>query len=376
MNIMFVAGDPSGDIHGARVVAALRTKMPVVNCIGIGGPAMVAQGFTQLLPFEPFNKMGFAEVVLHLPFFLSARKKLIAEINSKKYAALVCVDYPGLNMTLLEAAHKAGVPVVWYIVPQVWAWKKKRAETLGKFATHIATVFPFETKLFEGMPATVSFVGHPLMEELKSFRKNYSEAVRSANFKSGELTVALVPGSRVQEIKRMLPSMVAAFVLLKKQFPKLHGIVSHRSGLPDDLFALCQNIEGLNTSQDGLLEILDKADCACVTSGTATLQTALMGVPMVIVYKTSALSYAILSRIVTIKNIGLPNIVAGERLVPELVQDDATPQNIAREISGYVRSEELARKTSDSLMKLAGRLGERVASAEVAQIIVKVIQNR
>jgi lipid-A-disaccharide synthase len=163
---MFVAGDPSGDEHASAVIGELRKQLPDVRLFGIGGPCMQENGFEALLPFEPFNRMGIAEVLLHLPFFLNAKSFLIKQLRNIRPAALVCVDYPGFNIPLMKAARGLGIPVVWYIVPQVWAWKKKRAKVLGDYASFIAVVFPFEKEYFIPYPAPVEFVGHPLVELL------------------------------------------------------------------------------------------------------------------------------------------------------------------------------------------------------------------
>ena len=376
---MFVAGDPSGDEHAAAVIRSLQRALPGVHTFGIGGPCMAAQGFEAILPFEPFNRMGFAEVVSHLPFFLSAKSRCVKELTLRRPAALVCVDYPGFNIPLMKAARRLSVPVVWYIVPQVWAWKKKRAAILGANASHIAVVFPFETDYFLSFAAPVSFVGHPLVEMLDETRQAERQAPKQFPRNAANVKLALVPGSRRQEILRMLPAMIDAAISLKTRFNALTVELSMCRGLARELFspsvARFESLfpGALATSNEPLARLVSKCDCAIVTSGTATLQTALCGVPLVIAYRTSALTFSLMKSMVRVPFIGLPNIVAGKRIVPECIQDDATGERLAQETARFLESEELYQATVLSLSSLRGKLGEKKPSVEVASIVCNVL---
>ncbi len=381
-SILFIAGDPSGDEHAAPVIRRLRTLLPQVHTFGIGGPCMQQEGFEQLLPFEPFNRMGFAEVLLQLPFFLRARSHLVKQLASARPDALVCVDYPGLNIPLMKAARRLGVPVVWYIVPQVWAWKEKRAAVLGANASHIAVVFPFEADYFRHYAAPVTFVGHPLVELLDARRHAPRAALRPFPVVHTSVRLALVPGSRRQEIVRMLPAMIDAALLLRKRYPALTVKVSMRAGLPRDLFAspvarFESRFPGaIETSEEPLFDLVGKCDCAIVTSGTATLQTALCGVPLVVAYRTSALSFSLMKSMVRLPYIGLPNIVAGERIVPECIQNDVTGERLSAEIASFLESKERYETANRRLVALRGRLGGKKPSEEVAGIIRDIISRR
>jgi len=377
---MFVAGDPSGDEHASAVIKRLPGLLPGTTTFGIGGPKMAAAGFEQLMPFEPFNRMGLLEVVRQLPFFLKAKSKLVNVLARRKPSVLVCVDYPGFNIPLMKAAHAKGIPVVWYIVPQVWAWKKNRAETLGRFASFIAVVFPFEAPYFSPFPAPVSFVGHPLVEALDEgidFPPVQPKASRLD--KNGPIRCAIVPGSRVQEIRLMLGPMMQACEILMRKYPRFSVTVSKCIGLPQELFAMhCDTLLALypgrvSVSEDPLVNVLAASDCAVVTSGTATLQTALMRVPLVIAYRTSGLTYSLLKRMVTLPYIGLPNIVAGEKIVPELIQDQVTPHALADAVSQYVESPVLYAQTVGRLGALREKLGGKKPSVEVASAIRSLV---
>ncbi len=379
---MFAAGDPSGDEHAAAILRGLRRIMPSVATFGIGGPRMAGEGFEALLPFEPFNRMGFAEVVSHLPFFLAAKSRLVTECARRRQDVLVCVDYPGFNIPLMKAARKTGVPVVWYIVPQVWAWKKKRAAELGAHATHIAVVFPFEVDYFTSFAAPVSFVGHPLVELLDEARPAPSAVLRTFPQVSTRVKLALVPGSRTQEIVRMLPAMIDAALLLKRRFPALSVSVSTCRGLKSDLFGpSLARFESafpgaLKASDEPLYELVSKCDCAIVTSGTATLQTALCGVPLVVAYRTSALTFTLMKSMVRVPFIGLPNIVAGRRIVPECIQGDVTGERLALQTARFLESKDLYESTNRALVALRGKLGEKKPSSEMAAIIQNIVARR
>jgi lipid-A-disaccharide synthase len=375
-SVMFVAGDPSGDEHASAVIRRLSRMLPGVTTFGIGGSRMADAGFEPLMPFEPFNRMGLAEILRHLPFFLGAKSHLVKVMAQRRPSVLVCVDYPGFNIPLMKAAHRMGVPVVWYIVPQVWAWKKKRAEVLGRNASFIAAVFPFEVPYFSMYPAPVSFVGHPLVELLDEKVASPSTQPKASGLdKKGPIRCAVVPGSRQQEIARMLGPMMEACGRLKQTYPGLLVTVSQCRGLPKEMFLrFCGQFESLypgsiSLSDEPLVKVLSESDLAIVTSGTATLQTALLRIPMVIAYRTSALTYSILKRMVKLPYIGLPNVVAGEKIVPELIQDAVTPQGIVSAMSSYIESPELYAGTVGKLSGLRQKLGQKIPSIEVAGAI-------
>ncbi len=380
---MFIAGDVSGDEHASLVVSRILKKQPDANVFGIGGPHMVAAGFKQLMPFEPFNRMGLVEVVSHLPFFLRAKATLIKVLSDTKPDVLVCVDYPGFNIPLMKEAHKRGIPVVWYIVPQVWAWKKKRAKILGKYASFIGVVFPFEVAYFNRYAAPVEFVGHPLAEALdKKIDQAVTRSEPTGFDRNSRIRCAVVPGSRVQEIKQLLGPMMDACMILKQKYPLFQIIVSKCPGLPKTLFEnACREFtdkyaESIVLTDEPLVDILQKSDIAMVTSGTATLQTALCRVPMVVCYKTSRLTYALLKRMITLPYIGLPNIVASEKIVPELIQDEASALGIAQSISEYVDSPQVYRGTFRTLGTLREKLGNKIPSQEICLAIERILDKR
>lgn len=369
--VMFVAGDPSGDQNTAPVIHQLRKEIPACECYGIGGPAMQAEGFTAFLPFGEFNRMGYVEVLTHLPFFLSAKKLLIREMKARRPGCVVCVDYSGFNTQIMKAAHGLGIPVLWYIAPKVWAWKKKKHTTnLKKYVTHIAVIFPFEVAILLPYVKDVTFVGNPLVEYIES-RQYTIATVNTVDLRNKEaIRLAVVPGSRLQEIITILPVMIETCQQLREHYPHMSITVSRCSHIPQQTYTkLCGT--AVKDFFDGPLEdLFAQSDLALVTSGTATLQTALMGVPMIIMYRTSRITYYLFKTFIKgINHIGLPNIIAQEEIVPECIQDAMTPQNVSGLLQRYIDSPEVYQSVVKKLVSLKQELGNKKPSIEVCRII-------
>jgi len=363
-SIMFIAGEPSGDAHASAVVGAIKERRPSADIWGVGGPKMRSAGFDSVLPFAEFNRMGYAEVLSHLPFFLSARKKLLKMMaGARRPDVLVCVDYSGFNIPMMREARNMGIPVVWYIAPMVWAWKRKRASVLGALASHIAVIFPFETQYFSPYAAPVTFVGNPLTESLPRIDASAKKFPGLDGFR-----VAIVPGSRPQEIKYMLDVMIDAAYMLKTKFPAIKIAVSRFGGFDENLFERAKDA-GFEIFCGPLPTLLQRCDLALATSGTATLEAALMGVPTVVAYRTSRISYAVYKKFVTTDCIGLPNIVAGKRIIPECIQENATPKKLYCEAERLMSIPRLWEETAMNLSALRARLSEKKPSFELANII-------
>jgi lipid-A-disaccharide synthase len=372
--IMFVAGDPSGDQHAAPIISRLKEMFSSCSCFGIGGPKMQAEGFEALLPFEGFTRMGYVEVITHLFFFLNAKKLLIDQLRRRKPAVLVCVDYSGFNTPIMKAAHRLQIPVVWYIAPKIWAWKKKKHTTnLKNYASHIATIFPFEVDLFLPYTKNVSFVGNPLIEFMDN-NGFYPDTTSTANLlKKAGINLAIVPGSRMQEILSMLPVMAGAYSRLKKQYPKLTGRVSICDNIPHTVYENLVSGTDIIFFKGSLEEMYKNSDIAYVTSGTATLQTALMGVPMVIAYKTSPLSYLLYRMLIkNLKYIGLPNIIAQNSIVPECIQSAMNTETLVQQMKKFIDDPEYYRFTVQKLVALKETLGSKKPSEEMVGIIKRV----
>ncbi|MCA9733657.1 MAG: lipid-A-disaccharide synthase [Deferribacteres bacterium] len=372
--LLFIAGEVSGDLHGSRVLSALRELNPDVEIFGIGGQRMAEQGQEQLYDINEMAIIGFTEVIRHLPFLRRVFRHLEKEIIARKPACAVLIDYPGFNLRLAKILKKYKIPVFWYIAPQVWAWHKSRIQQMVKYLDHLAVVFPFEKPLFHDAGLPTTFVGHPLLEVL---REEMSEETFLQTFEipTNAKILALLPGSRKQEVQRLLPTMLETAKLLEQQTEQLQVIIAQSSNLSTQLYE--QYLAAIPLKNCLLLQNVTysimKHSMACiVASGTATLETGCFETPMAIVYRVSPLTYAIGKVVVKLKNIGLVNIVAGESVVPEFVQNDFKPENVATYIENMLTDMESAQNVRSKLSMVRSKLGHIGASQKVAKLIAGI----
>lgn len=321
--ILLSAGEPSGDLHGAAVARALRLRWPDAELYGLGGPLMAAAGVRLLASLDELAVMGLAEVASRVPLFLRLLRRLRDELSARPPQLVLPIDYPGFNLRLARSAAQRGVPVLYYIAPQVWAWRRGRAKKLARYADRLAVILPFEESLFREAGADVTFVGHPLLD-IEPPRRAREELCVDLDIDAARPILALFPGSRAQEIERHLPLFSEAARRVQQRRPEVQPVIAAGSALSDDAYA---DVSFPRTRD--AWELLHHATAALVKSGTSTLQAALSNTPMVIAYRMHALTFAVARRLVQIENIGLANLVAGERVVVELLQDHATPEALS-----------------------------------------------
>lgn len=323
IEIFVAAGEPSGDVHASGVMRAFAKLHPDTTWWGIGGPQMREAGAEVVADVDRLAVMGIAEVLPRIPYFVRLERRLVRMLDERRPRAVLLVDYPAFNLRLARAAHRRGIPVVYYVAPKVWAWGRRRAATLAERADRIGVIFPFEVDLFREHGGDARYVGHPLLD-----RPDHVDS-REAFYDRWGLDpdrsiLALLPGSRSQEIRRHLGLCqdVATAVAARRpdvlpvlsRAPSVSALPFHETGL-----ALVEDTRGL----------LRHAAAALVTSGTATLEAALERRPMVVVYRTSPLTAAVARQVLKVRDIGLPNLVAGRRVVPEYVQEETDPVAIA-----------------------------------------------
>ncbi len=362
--ILIVAGEPSGDLHGSRLVDALQERGPC-DVRGIAGPRMRASGVQCLAPAEDLAVLGYSEVLARLPAFFAARRKLLDEYRRFAPHAVVLVDSPGFNLRLGPQLKQLGARVFYYIAPQVWAWKAHRARKMSRWVDRLAVVFPFEEPMFReaGVPAT--WVGHPLMDDLAP-EVAEAEFRRELGVDDRTRLLGLLPGSRPQELHRHLGPMLSAADALRKTRPDLAPVVALGPGLEAPPQA---RSEGVRWVRDRTHATQAFSTACAVASGTATLETALFGTPHAIVYRTGRLNYAIARRRVRLQRIGLPNIVAGKDVAPELVQDALTPQALAALLAPWLDDEAARARQRAGLAEVRARLGGTGASTRAAQLL-------
>jgi lipid-A-disaccharide synthase len=367
--VMMIAGEASGDLHGAGVIRELRKRRPSVEIYGIGGDRMRSEGMELVEHISTVSFMGFVEVIRHLPKIRSMEKTLERLLVDRKPDVLVLIDYPGFNLRFARKAKRLGVDILYYISPQVWAWNKRRVKKMKGIVDQMKVVFPFEVEIYQQNGINVEFVGHPLVETIdsSSTREKFFE---THGLEGARKLLALLPGSRKQEIENILPTMVSAALRLHE----VHGVQLALGVAPsldtDFLRQFIPSDAAITFVENGTYDLMRHADAAIVTSGTATLETGWFCTPMVVVYKTSPLTYLIGRLVIDVPNIGLVNIVAGKRVVPELIQHEMNVRNLVHEVGKILEDREYASAVRSALSVIKVKLGVPGASSRVADSII------
>ncbi len=370
--ILISAGEASGDIHAAAVTAAIKKIDSSVEVFGMGGDALRNAGGEVLFDIKDHGVMGFVEVLKKLPDLFKLRDDFEKVMDERKPDCLITVDYPGFNMKLAKLANDKGIPVVSYIAPSAWAWHKSRAKKVAKIVDKVACIFPFEYDVYKEAGAHVEFVGHPLVDIVKP-KMTQEEAMAFAGKEEGKKLILLMPGSRLMEIEKMLPTLLEAAKLIKKQLPEVSFVMPRAGTIPISLLEEKIQTSGLDVkiTEGNNYDLFSVADLALATSGTVTLEAALCGLGSVIVYKTNPVTYFIAKLVVNIPHIGLPNIVAAKSVLPELIQNDFTPAKVAQEALALLESER-NEKMKDDLAYVKERLGKPGAVGRVAELVLKI----
>ncbi len=373
--IMLVAGEASGDQHAANLVQELRARVPEAICFGLGGEMMVSSGVEVVHNLVSHAVIGIAEAVRKLGDFFKILQEAGNLLKHRHPDVLILTDLPDLNFRIAAKAKALGIPVIYYISPQVWAWRRGRVKTLKRLVDKMIVIFPFEEPIYQKAGVPVSFVGHPLLDIVKTEVDPNQARSRLLNGSSGPL-IAMVPGSRSQEIEMLLPIMAQAGLILLRRFPQI------RFFLP-----LAQTVSRCRVEtilkESGLeVEIVTRepyaaraaADMAIVSSGTATLETAILGIPMLIGYRMHALSYFLARIFVKLPYFGLANLVAGEKIAPEFLQDDFNCQNIAEAAGHLLTDSQAAERQRRSWVRVRERLGGAGAAGRAAEEVLKLLR--
>ena len=362
--VMLVAGEASGDMYGALLVRALRRDG--VRLIGMGGSRMREAGMELSYPLADMATVGWSGVLRHLGAFRRLLRQACHEVDELRPAALVLLDYPGFNVRLAEHAHAVGVPVVYYIAPQLWAWNPGRIHRIRRVVDQMLVILPFEENYYRESDVPVEFVGHPLLDMIPPELLGAAPAPGA----EGELRLGLLPGSRRTEIDHMLPLMLETARRVVQQLPRCRVLLFRAPGLPHDLY---------DAARDAPVTLCDadyagraRLHFALTASGTATLENALLGVPMCVIYRTSPLNYGIARALVRIPRIGLVNIVAGREVCPEFLQGSARPAAIAEAALGMLGAPARWQAMRADLDEIAAALGAPGASARAARIIERI----
>jgi lipid-A-disaccharide synthase len=370
--ILLSAGEPSGDLHGAALARELKRRWPDAKLYGFGGDLMKAAGVELWAHADQMAVMGFVEVARHLPFFLSLLWKTRDDLRADPPDLIIPIDYPGFNLRLARYAKELRIPVLYYIAPQVWAWHRSRMAELASNANHLAVVLPFEEKLFREAGASVTFVGHPLLDQPASVQtREVFCAAHSLDAKRPIL--ALLPGSRQQEIRHHAGLFVSAARLLQREIPEVQPVIAQAPGISAEAFADAKYPLVRSSS-----ELLTFAHAALTKSGTSTLECALSLTPMVIAYRMNPVSFFIARNVVEVEHVGLVNLIAGERVAPEFLQDDATPEALAKALAAIVRNGAERDKHLAALRTVRDKLAgdARGAAVHVADIVADLLRKQ
>lgn len=377
MKIMLSAGEASGDLHGANLAEALKAVDPQVELIGMGGEQMRKAGVRIVYDIKNLGVIGIGEIIKKIPFFYKLRTFLVNTMKEEKPDALVCIDYPGFNMKLIEKAKEAGIPVIYYILPTIWAWHKSRGNVIAEYTDLAVSLFPFEAEMYKKMGTNVVYGGHPLLDTVKpSMSKD--EAYSFFGLQQGKKTVLFMPGSRVQEVQSLYGKMLAAGKLLQDKVEGLQFMVPKASTIDRHMLeeaAREVNLE-VHIGEERVYDMMNIADAAICASGTATLETALMGVPTLLVYRVNALTYWLSKILVHLDSIGLPNIISGHRIMPELWQDEVTPENIEAAVLPWLVDAAAAEEARHLMAGVRCQMGEAGAVRRTAEIISEFVKEK
>ena len=382
LRLLLSCGEASGDLYAGALTRELRALEPSISVAGLGGPRLEAAGGHLLDDYRELSVTGLVEWIPKLPRLLAARRKLVDAARAQRPDALVLIDFSGFNFRLAPAIKRLGVPVIYYISPQIWASRPGRLATMRAIADRVLVIFPFEAAIYEHGCVPVEFVGHPLIDLTKpSVSRDSFLAARG--LRPSAATVAMLPGSRPNEVSCILPTLVAAAGLIRQAVPDVQFVVARAPRLGDALFdPLFDSARGgqaggprFTVVEGDTDTVLASSDAALTASGTATVQAALHDTPMVVVYRMTRLSFQLARRVVRVEAIGMVNLIAGEKIVPELVQDAFTAEAVAREAIDILTNPARAARIREGLASVRAKLGGSGASRRAAEAILRVVRS-
>jgi lipid-A-disaccharide synthase len=372
--LLLSCGEPSGDLYAGALTSELRLLLPDISVAGLGGPQFAAAGGELIADYRGLSVTGLTEALAKVPRSLRALGRLVSAARRERPAALVVIDFPDFNIPLARRIKRLGVQIVYYVGPQVWAWRPRRLQTIKALADRVLLIFPFEEAIYRNADVPAEFVGHPLVDLVRPSVPR-QDFLRRLGLQPDAPTVALLPGSRPNEVSRILPGLLDAAELVARRVPSAQFVIARAPNLDDAQFATARRrvpraVAVVSGETDA---VLASADVALTASGTATVQAALHDTPMVIVYRVSPMTYRLGRRLVRLDTFGMVNLIAGQRIVPELIQDEFTPGAVADEAISLLTDRERAAGVRAGLARVRERLGGPGASRRAAQAIAALI---
>lgn len=372
--IFIVAGESSGDLHAGNLIYAVKEQFPEIDFYGMGGTKMQQAGARLTHDLRKVSVIGLVEVLSRLPTILRTLKELGNSLSIEKPDLAVLVDFPDFNLKLAEKLKKAGIPVLWYISPQVWAWRAERIPKLARLIDYMMVILPFEVEFYRKHNLNVHFVGHPLIDKVAP---NFSsiETRNQLGFKTCDPVIALLPGSRNIEIKLLLPHLIKAAEILYSKDPKYQFVIPVANTIdPKKIESKITDAKApIKVVSGKTYDIVACADCAVVAAGTATLETALLNTPAIIIGRVSRLTWFLWSRYTNLPYYGLPNYIIERKLMPELIQHQASGEQIAQKLEEILGSETEKAKLLEGYQEIRNRLGIGGASQNAAKVVIDVL---
>ena len=373
--VMIVVGEASGDLHGANLITELKKIYPNIFCYGLGGNYMRKAGAEILSDVSELSIVGLVEIIRHYPRLHRILKRMINEFKNNPPDLLVLIDSPDFNLRLAKAAKKLDIKVLYYISPQIWAWRASRIKLIKKCVDMMAVVFPFEVKFYKDAKVPVKYVGHPLTKDAVA-TVSRDNVFQNENLDASKKLIGIFPGSRKSEIERNLPILIDAAIKLGLQRDDVQFIIPKASTLHENFIKKYINSPSLNikTTKENIYNVINACDAIAAASGTVTLQITLMQVPYVIVYKVSPITYYLLKWIVKFKFAGIANIIANKEICREFLQNNAKPKHIALELEKLLSDKHYSDNMKKEMKAIKEKLGNKDGSAEVAKLAVKLFE--
>jgi lipid-A-disaccharide synthase len=371
--LMIITGEVSGDLIGASLVRELKSLKPHLNIVGIGGDKMRAEGMELTYHSDQMAFLGFVEVLKHLPFIRKVQKKLIDIIKAEKIKCVVLIDYPGFNLSIAKKLKPLGIKVIYYVSPQIWAWAKGRIKKVRMFVDKMLVVFPFEVEFYRKENISVEYVGHPLVERTNRYKfLSKDEFYSKFRLDKDKEVLLVMPGSRKQEVKEIFPEVIKAAEKLGNEF-NLQVVVARSNNISEKYLRHLATTQNFACIENHNYELLKYSRFGIIKSGTSTLEAGYFSLPMVIVYKTSPLTYLIGKQLVMLDRIGMVNILLNEMTVPELIQEDANYEKIIKTASNILLDDKMYESVKLKLGKVKEKLGSDGASQKAARSILEIL---
>lgn len=374
-NIMIIAGEVSGDMHGAALIHELNKFNHDIRIFGIGGNLMKREGANLLYHLDRMAFLGFVEVVKHIPFMKQVQSELINTVLNQNIRTVVLIDYPGFNLNVAKKLKSLNVKLIYYISPQVWAWGRNRVDKIKRLVDKMIVVFPFEKEIYQNAGVNVEYVGHPLMEIISKHKfLSKSELYDKFQLDSSKEILLVLPGSRNQEVEKIFPESINAAEVLARDY-NLQIVVCASQNISEEFIFKTAQKSNFKVITEHTYDLMKYSKFGIIKSGTSTLEAAIFQLPMIIVYKTSGLTYFIGKKLIKLKNIGMANIILNEEVVPELIQNDVSSQNIITKSKEILSNSGLYDNIRLKLGLVKEKLGENGASKKAAQIIYNLMND-